>query len=117
MPSGIRKHLARFAILVCAATGMVAISASPAMAANWDPVIPYPASGSVYMWPGQHLTIQSNYPGSPYHLEMQGDGNLVLYSNSRACWGSNTQYWYNAYARYSSNGHFYVMSSGGSILW
>jgi hypothetical protein len=118
MSLSIRKHLARFAILICAMTGVVTISASPAMAQNWDPVIPYPGSCCTYfMWPGEHLTIESVYEGSPYHLEMQGDGNLVLYSGSHPCWGSGTQGWYGAYARYSWDGHLYVVADSGYVLW
>lgn len=49
------------------------------------------------MLPGQCLR------NGGYRLEMQYDGNLVLYSDSRACWASGTDGTDGVYAMYSGD--------------
>lgn len=118
MSTRIKKHVTRLAVLICVSIGIVTVSAAPATAANWDPVIPYPGSGYTnFMWPGDRLTTQYNYPGSPWRLVMQGDGNLVLYDATHACWASNTSGWYGAFARYMWTGHLQVVAESGYVLW
>src|SRR5215467_9432719 len=104
--SRVKRYLARLAVLVCMITGSVIMIATPAQAANWAPTIPYPGgchpTCAYYMYRGEHL-VNDRDPGN-YHLEMQNDGNLVLYSNSRACWATNTIS-RGYYVKYSYDGH------------
>lgn len=55
------------------------------------------SSFSDKMLPGQCLT------NGGYRLEMQYDGNLVLYSGGRACWSSGTDGTDGVYANYSGD--------------
>ena len=98
-------------------TGVVALTATQAQAANWNPTIPYPGgchpTCAYYMYRGEHLV---NDRDGYYHLEMQPDGNLVFYSNSHVCWASNTV-GLGYYVKYSYDGHLYLISTGGTTLF
>ncbi len=56
-------------------------------------------------------------PDGGYKLVMQGDGNLVLYSRTRAIWSTNT--WGNpdAFFAEQSDGNMVVYSKAGKALW
>jgi hypothetical protein len=52
-----------------------------------------------------------------YTLDMQGDGNLVLYQNGTALWASNTAGTAADEAIMQGDGNFVLDSSSGSALW
>lgn len=52
-----------------------------------------------------------------YRLAMQGDGNLVTYGPSGAIWHARTYGTGADRARFQSDGHLYVYSSGSAPVW
>ncbi|HJQ02102.1 MAG TPA: hypothetical protein VJ851_10910 [Jatrophihabitans sp.] len=61
-------------------------------------------------------TYPETSPGYIGRLEMQRDGNLVLYGKSRLIWNSNTHV-AGSHAAYTGNGTLAVYSPAGTVLW
>jgi hypothetical protein len=62
---------------------------------------------------GQHLTSSNNQ----YTVEMQADGNLVLYGQGQALWASWTEGNPGAWVAMQSDGNLVVYASSGRPLW
>lgn len=56
-------------------------------------------------------------PNSTYNLQMQGDGNLVIYLNGVAQWSTGTNGNFGAYGVMQNDGNLVIYSAGGSTLW
>jgi hypothetical protein len=66
-----------------------------------------------YLFPGQRLTA----PGCYYHLEMQGDGNLVSYDQSwNPLWWSSTQ-GLGAYVVMQRDGNLVIYNKDDIAVW
>jgi hypothetical protein len=63
--------------------------------------------------PGQFLVAESGAT----QLQMQGDGNLVVYTNGRAIWDAHTQGHAGAYLAMQSDGNLVVYPPSGAALW
>jgi hypothetical protein len=77
--------------------------------------------GGEYLFPGQRVVADNCYN----HLDMQADGNLVLYQGSgttNARWSSNTFYWPSrgtkgSYATLQTDGNLVVADGWGRAMW
>lgn len=56
-------------------------------------------------------------PNGSYNLQMQTDGNLVIYLNGVAQWATNTNGNPGAYAVMQNDGNLVVYRSGGGAIW
>lgn len=63
------------------------------------------------------LSTDPTLGSGTHNLVMQTDGNLVLYTNGKASWASNTHGNPGAKALLQDDGNFVVYSSAGKALW
>ncbi|MFF5077536.1 hypothetical protein ACFY36_10825 [Actinoplanes sp. NPDC000266] len=80
------------------------------------------APGQSYLTTGQSLTGGQYLVKGRFRLNMQTDGNLVLYENfgtssQRVCAASNTYGYNGAHAWNSPDGYFAVYATNGGVLW
>lgn len=69
-----------------------------------------------YAWPRPLWASNTNRPGTD--LEMQGDGNLVLYGPGHvAVWASNTDGHPGAYLQVQNDGNLVVRTPSGTPVW
>jgi len=75
--------------------------------------------GDLGLWiRGRKRTSMDTFSSYGNHLEMQGDGNLVLYDfKNQVLWSSNTHNNPGAHASISDDGVLSVLSSTGETLW
>lgn len=84
------------------------LSISTAVAASSDGLY-----ANQYLFPGQRLAASGCY----YHLDMQSDGNLVVYAGaSRPLWATNTVR-RGAYAVMQTDGNLVVYNWNGRAVW
>lgn len=82
---------------------------------------PASASTSDTLNPGQTLLGGSSLRNGPYHLDMQTDGNLVLYVDNQTdrsvMWSSHTEQNPGAWAMMQTDGNFVLYSATNLPLW
>lgn len=114
---GSRRALARGAAAI-----LLAAAASPGVAGAAQT-----AAGTDHLYRGETLQrnqrlVRYTQNGSRVELDMQIDGNLVLYNDGtpthgrRVCWASNTAN-NGAYAIYQRDGNFVVYNAKGAPTW
>ena len=70
-----------------------------------------------YAGPTQPLWATMSFQPQNAHLEMQGDGNLVLYTGNQPIWSSNTYNHPGAFFAVQDDGNIVVYDANGSPLW
>jgi hypothetical protein len=65
------------------------------------------------LYPGQHIKASN----AAYRLVMQNDGNLVLYSNTKALWHTQTQGKSVSHLLLQDDGNLVLYEQGGKALW
>jgi hypothetical protein len=81
---------------------------------------PVPQDFGIYLWPNQSLSPNQYLLASngAYELVMQGDGNLVLYSTTRATWNSGTSGHPDVlYTVMQGDGNLVIYKQGGIAIW
>jgi hypothetical protein len=88
-------------------------TATPSNCADSAPVPCGELTANHELTTGQSLTSCNG----DYTLDMQGDGNLVLYQNGTALWASNTSGSAADEAIMQGDGNFVLYTSSGSAVW